>query len=338
MAIFIVVVLALAISAVAITYYALWRRRRFPRGSTAEEAEQPTPVATLGDRLAKARSALGGRLGQLFRKGAFDEEFWTGVEETLVAADVGIGVASEVVAAVRSGDPTTPEEARGGVRGELIAQFGEAPRHLAPLGDPAVLLVVGVNGSGKTTTVAKLAAQYEVLGARTLLGAADTFRAAADQQLRLWADKVGVEVVGGSSGADPAAVAFDAYQAAQGRGADAVIIDTAGRLHSDRNLMNELAKVVRVLQKEAGSLDEVLLVLDGTTGQNAIAQARTFTDAVGITGIVITKLDGTARGGIAVAIERELGIPVKLIGVGEGVDDLVAFDPTAFIDALLEEG
>jgi len=198
-----------------------------------------------------------------------------------------------------------------------------------------VIVVVGVNGSGKTTTIAKLGALLERAGSSALLGAADTFRAAAAEQLAAWADRLGLDIVSGQPGADPAAVAFDALAAGRARGKGVVIVDTAGRLHSEHNLMEELGKVVRVLQREAGRVDEVLLVLDGTSGQNAISQARVFTEVVGVTGIVITKLDGTARGGIAVAVERELGIPVKFIGVGEAVEDLLSFEAAAFIDALL---
>ncbi len=198
-----------------------------------------------------------------------------------------------------------------------------------------MIVVVGVNGSGKTTTIAKLAAQLQEQGRPTLLAAADTFRAAATEQLSVWADRLGVEVVSGQAGGDPAAVAFDALQRARARGKEVVVVDTAGRLHSKHNLMEELGKVVRVLGRDGGRVGEVLLVLDGTTGQNGIAQARAFTAVVGVTGIVLTKLDGTARGGLAVAVERELGIPVKLIGVGERVEDLLPFDPEAFVDALL---
>ena len=220
---------------------------------------------------------------------------------------------------------------------ELLKILEGKDRDLHLSGSPSVVVVVGVNGVGKTTSIAKLAAQVQKSGASAILGAADTFRAAADTQLKTWADRVGVEVVSGQSGADPAAVAFDAYQAARSRQRDVVIVDTAGRLHSKHNLMAELGKIVRVLQREAGSVDEVLLVLDATTGQNATAQIKQFTDVVGVTGIVLTKLDGTAKGGIAVAIEQDYVVPVKFIGVGEGVEDLIPFEPVAFIDALLAD-
>jgi fused signal recognition particle receptor len=293
------------------------------------------PAAGLRARLDKTRRAVGGRLGALIGRGTIDDEFWSDLEDTLVAADVGVAAATDVIAAVRTGSPQDGDEARSALQGELVKLFAGRDRDLHRDHRPAVVLVVGVNGGGKTTSIAKLAAQLRGDGAAVILGAADTFRAAADQQLRTWADRVGVELVGGQQGADPASVAFDAYQAAKARGADVVIVDTAGRLQNKANLMDELGKVARVLRREAGDLDEVLLVLDGTTGQNAIAQARSFTEAVWVTGIVITKLDGTAKGGVAVAVERELGIPVKYIGVGEGIEDLVPFDPEAFVDALL---
>ncbi len=304
--------------------------------ATAAPTAAPT-VAPLGVRLGKTRRALGDRLGSLFGRGAMDATFWEGLEETLIAADVGVAAATGVVERVREAKPEDPRQARELLQRELVALFGDKDRSLGRGRKPAVLVVVGVNGSGKTTSIAKLAALLRREGDEALLGAADTFRAAADEQLRTWAGRVGVDVVGGQPGSDPAAVAFDAYQAAKARGRDAVIVDTAGRLQTKHNLMQELGKVVRVLRKEAGDLDEVLLVIDGTTGQNALSQAKIFTEAVGVTGIMITKLDGTARGGVAVAVEQELGIPVKLIGVGEGVDDLVHFDPAEFVDALVGE-
>jgi fused signal recognition particle receptor len=265
----------------------------------------------------------------------FDGDFWSDVEDSLVAADVGVPAARRTVEAVRQRGPGTPEEVRGMLAGELVSLLGSRDRGLAAVGDPTVVLVVGVNGSGKTTTIAKLADQLNTEGNPVLLGAADTFRAAAADQLKTWAARIGVDIVAGESGADPASVAYDSFHAAKARGAGLVLIDTAGRLHSKSNLMDELGKVARVLRREAGDIDEVLLVLDGTTGQNAIDQARAFTDVVGVTGIVLTKLDGTARGGVAIAVEQDLGIPVKYIGVGESVEDLIPFDPEAFVDALL---
>ncbi len=335
-------IIALAVAAVlvvAIAGFVVLRRRPDDQTRTIPIATRaaPSPPATalLGTRLGKTRRALGERLGALFGRGAMDAAFWDGLEETLIAADVGVAAATGVVERVRAAGPEDPEHARKLLRDELVALFGDRDRTIAQDGQPAVIVVVGVNGSGKTTSIAKLAALLHREGSEALLGAADTFRAAADEQLRTWAERVGVDVVGGQPGSDPAAVAFDAYQAARARNRDAVIVDTAGRLQTKHNLMQELGKVVRVLRKEAGELDEVLLVIDGTTGQNALSQAKVFTEAVGVTGIMLTKLDGTAKGGVAVAVEQELGIPVKLIGVGEGVDDLLHFDPAEFVDALV---
>jgi fused signal recognition particle receptor len=295
----------------------------------------PSPEGGLRGRLAKTRQALADRLSGVFSRSGFDDEFWRDIEDSLVAADVGVVAAAAAVAAVRQTDPEDPTAVRGLLAMELVSQLADADRHLEVSGSPSVILVVGVNGSGKTTTIAKLAQQLKSSNRSVLLGAADTFRAAATDQLKAWAERIGVDIVAGDSGADPASVAFDSFHAAKARGAGVVIVDTAGRLHSKSNLMGELGKVARVLRREAGQIDEVLLVLDGTTGQNAIGQARAFTDVVGVTGIVLTKLDGTARGGVAIAVEQELGIPVKYIGVGEGAGDLIPFEPEVFVDALL---
>ncbi len=306
------------------------------RSTAAPPVQAPVaPVDTLADRLTKARRALGERLRVVFGREALDEDFWVGLEEALLAADVGVEAAGDVVGRVRGSGPETAEEAREALRRELLAILAGRTRTLRQEGSPMVVVVVGVNGVGKTTSIAKLAARFHGEGAATLLAAADTFRAAADTQLKSWAERVGAELVAGEPGGDPAAVAFDAYQAARARGKDVVIVDTAGRLHSKHNLMQELGKIVRVLEREAGRVDEVLLVLDATTGQNGITQTEVFTEAVGVTGIVLAKMDGTARGGIALAVERRLGIPVKFIGVGEGVDDLVPFEAGSFVDALL---
>ncbi len=302
----------------------------------AEVVEKP-PAAPEGlrGRLGKTRQAISGRLAGVLRRGDLDAEFWTDLEDTLVASDMGVKAATSVVERVRKVGPADAAAVRSELQRQLGGLLEGRSRTLERTTKPAVVLVVGVNGTGKTTSIAKLAHHLQGEGTSVLLGAADTFRAAAGDQLKTWGSRVGVDVVGGQSGADPAAVAYDAYHAAKARGVDVVIVDTAGRLHSKTNLMGELDKVARVLRREAGGIDEVLLVLDGTTGQNAVDQARTFTEAVGVTGIVITKLDGTARGGVVVAIEEELGIPVKLIGVGEGLDDLVPFVPSEFVDALL---
>lgn len=336
--------LYIVIALVLLAAVAFWfLRRRGTDGSTPTaappkaptRAPEPIPARGLRERLAKTRLALSDRLSGVFSRSGFDAEFWTDIEDSLVASDVGVAAASGAVEAVRKRNPENPAAVRGMLATELVAQLADTDRHLEVAGHPSVVLVVGVNGSGKTTTIAKLAQQLNTPERPVLLGAADTFRAAAADQLKSWAGRVGVDIVAGESGADPASVAYDSFHAAKARGAGVVMVDTAGRLHSKSNLMDELGKVARVLRREAGDLDEVLLVLDGTTGQNAIEQARAFTEVVGVTGIVLTKLDGTARGGVAIAVERELGIPVKYIGVGEGVEDLIPFEPEAFVDALL---
>jgi len=323
--------LALAIAlaiAIVVTGLIAWRRRR---ATPARPVRRDAPTIDHAPRV----RGIGSRLGSLFGRG-IDDVFWAGVEETLIQADVGVASSVAIVERVRSQGLSRPEDVRAALRAELVAAFTGRDRRLILEGSPAVVVVVGVNGSGKTTTIAKLAQMFTAEGRSVLVAAADTFRAAAGDQLREWARRVGVDVVSGDEGADPASVAFDARTAAAARGRDVLIVDTAGRLHSKRNLMDELAKVVRVLSG-VGPVSEVLLVLDGSTGQNGIAQTRAFTRAVPVTGIAITKLDGTARGGIAVAVERELGIPVKLLGVGEGAGDLLQFDHERFVDALLEE-
>lgn len=289
----------------------------------------------LEGRLDRSRQAIGGGLRPVFGRGTLDAEFWDGLEEVLIGADVGLVAANRIVSRIRSSDPGDALSARRLLDREVRAVFAGRERALRLTGRPASVLVVGANGTGKTTSIAKLARWLTGQGRTVLLGAADTFRAAADAQLRTWAERAGVEVVGGQEGADPAAVSFDAYSAARARGKDVVIIDTAGRLQSKRDLMEELGKVRRVLEREAGVIDEVLLVLDAVAGQNALAQARRFAEVAGVSGIVLSKLDGTAKGGIVVAIEEELGIPVKFVGVGEGMDDLVPFDPDSFVDAIL---
>ena len=262
---------------------------------------------------------------------------WEEVEETLIAGDVGATLAIELVERARARrDPGGPEAA---VRAELAAllvprDLDWTPRSSVP-GGPAVVLVVGVNGTGKTTTIGKLASRYAGEGQSVILAAADTFRAAAIEQLRIWADRAGVPVVAHAPGADPGAVVYDALDAAVARGADLVIADTAGRLHTRTNLMDELAKVRRIIDKRLpGGTPETIFVLDATTGQNGLAQAKAFHEAVGLTGIVLTKLNSTAKGGIVFAIEHALGVPVRFVGVGEGVGDLIPFDPEAFVAAL----
>lgn len=341
-------IILVAVLAVLVLGLVVWFVRR-PRGADTLDgvvtppapppAAHPAPTVDAGlrNRLSRTRKGLADRLGVLFARAEFDQDLWDDLQDALIAADVGVPASEDVVAAVRQQRPESPSEARMAVQHQLEVLFAGKERGLNLVRSPATILVVGVNGTGKTTSIAKLAGLLQSQGKSVVLGAADTFRAAADEQLRTWAERVGVNVVTGRTGADPASVAFEAYELAKTEGHDVVIVDTAGRLQTKANLMDELTKIARILRREAGELDEVLLVLDGTTGQNALEQARAFTDAVGVTGIVLTKLDGTARGGIAVAVERELGIPVKYIGVGEGVNDLIAFEPTDFVDALLGE-
>ncbi|MDT5167522.1 MAG: fused signal recognition particle receptor [Mycobacterium sp.] len=296
----------------------------------------------LRGRLARSQNALGRSLLGLIGGGDLDEDSWEQVEDTLLIADLGPKVASSVVAQLRSGlaskDVHTEADARAVLREVLIAELqpdlDRSVRALPHDDHPSVLLVVGVNGTGKTTTVGKLARVLVADGRRVVLGAADTFRAAAADQLQIWAARVGAEVVRGAEGADPASVAFDAVDKGIAVGADVVVIDTAGRLHTKTGLMDELDKLKRVVTRRA-AVDEVLLVLDATIGQNGLAQARVFADVVDITGAVLTKLDGTAKGGIVFRVQQELGVPVKLVGLGEGPDDLAPFEPAAFVDALL---
>ncbi|ANW64246.1 signal recognition particle-docking protein FtsY [Mycobacterium sp. djl-10] len=296
----------------------------------------------LRGRLAKSQNALGRSVLGLLGGGDLDEDSWEEVEDTLLIADLGPVVTASVMAALRARLATagvrTDADARQVLRDALIAElhpeFDRSIRALPHADAPSVLLVVGVNGTGKTTTVGKLARVLVADGRRVVLGAADTFRAAAADQLQTWASRVGAEVVRGPEGADPASVAFDAVDKGIERGADVVVIDTAGRLHNKVGLMDELGKVKRVVGKRA-AVDEVLLVLDATIGQNGLAQARVFADVVDITGVVLTKLDGTAKGGIVFRVQQELGVPVKLVGLGEGADDLAPFEPGAFVDALL---
>jgi fused signal recognition particle receptor len=296
----------------------------------------------LRGRLAKSQNTLGRGMLGLLGGGDLDEESWEAVEDTLLIADLGPVVTESVVSALRtrmaSSKVRTETDARAVLREVLIeALHPDLDRSIKALpheNKPSVLLVVGVNGTGKTTTVGKLARVLVADGRRVVLGAADTFRAAAAHQLQTWASRVGAQVVSGAEGADPASVAFDAVATGIDTGADVVVIDTAGRLHTKTGLMDELGKVKRVVSKRA-EVDEVLLVLDATIGQNGLPQARVFAEVVDITGVVLTKLDGTAKGGIVFRVQQELGVPVKLVGLGEGPDDLAPFEPAAFVDALL---
>ena len=296
----------------------------------------------LRGRLSKSQNALGRSMLGLLGGGDLDEDSWEAVEDTLLIADLGPVVTESVVAALRTRMAATSvrseADARAVLRDVLIQELqpdlDRSIRALPHEDKPSVLLVVGVNGTGKTTTVGKLARVLVADGRRVVLGAADTFRAAAADQLQSWASRVGAEVVRGAEGADPASVAFDAVDQGIATGADVVVIDTAGRLHTKTGLMDELGKVKRVVSKRA-KVDEVLLVLDATIGQNSLPQARVFAEVVAITGVVLTKLDGTAKGGIVFRVQQELGVPVKLVGLGEGPDDLAPFEPAAFVDALL---
>jgi len=296
----------------------------------------------LRGRLAKSQNAFGRSLLGLLGGGDLDEDSWAEVEDTLLIADLGPVTTASVIAHLRAqlaaSSVRSEAEARAVLREVLIRELNPALdrsiRALPHAEKPSVLLVVGVNGTGKTTTVGKLARVLVADGRRVVLGAADTFRAAAADQLQSWAARVGAEVVRGAEGADPASVAFDAVDRGIAVGADVVVIDTAGRLHTKTGLMDELGKVKRVVEKRA-AVDEVLLVLDATIGQNGLAQARVFADVVDITGVVLTKLDGTAKGGIVFRVQQELGVAVKLVGLGEGPDDLAPFEPAAFVDALL---
>ncbi|OAA22052.1 signal recognition particle-docking protein FtsY [Frankia sp. EI5c] len=314
-----------------------------PRAPLDVPAPAVGRMVRLRARLARSQNALGRGLLALLSGDNLDEETWEDVEATLLVADVGVAATTEMVDALRERTRVlgarTAADARAMLRDELLAQVGttmdRSLRTSAP-DRPAVLLVVGVNGTGKTTTCGKIARLLVADGRSVVLGAADTFRAAAADQLETWGGRVGATTVRGAEGADPASVAFEAVRRGIDDGADTVLVDTAGRLHTKVGLMDELSKIKRVVGKQS-PVDEVLLVLDSTTGQNALTQARVFTEAVDITGVVLTKLDGTAKGGIVIAVQRELGVPVKLIGLGEGPDDLAPFEAEAFVDALLGE-
>ncbi|MFJ8046125.1 signal recognition particle-docking protein FtsY [Kitasatospora sp. NPDC096147] len=314
---------------------------------TAPELDVPEPTAgrlvRLRGRLSRSQNSLGKGLLTLLSRDRLDEDTWEEIEETLLTADVGVKPTQELVDNLRTRvkvlGTRSPEQLRALLREELVALIGaDTDRALRTArhedGRPAVVLVVGVNGVGKTTTSGKLGRVLVADGRKVVLGAADTFRAAAADQLQTWGERVGAATVRGPEGGDPASVAFDAVKEGIAEGADTVLIDTAGRLHTKTGLMDELGKVKRVVEKH-GPVDEVLLVLDATTGQNGLVQARVFAEVVDITGIVLTKLDGTAKGGIVISVQRELGVPVKLIGLGEGADDLAPFEPGAFVDALI---
>jgi fused signal recognition particle receptor len=304
----------------------------------------PGRLVRLRERLSRSQGTLGRGLLALLSRDRLDEDTWEEIEDTLLTADIGVGPTQELVERLRTrlrveGSAAAP--VRQVLREELLALVDPTlDRSLAvrrSAGRPAVVLMVGVNGTGKTTTVGKLARVLVAEDKQVVLGAADTFRAAASEQLTTWGERVGVPTVRGPEGSDPASVAFEAVRAGMEQEADVVVVDTAGRLQNKAGLMDELGKVKRVVEKQA-PVSEVLLVLDATTGQNGMVQARVFSEAVDVSGIVLTKLDGSAKGGIVVAVQRELGVPVKLVGLGEGADDLAPFDPEAFVDALLGGG
>ena len=301
-------------------------------GPPETEEQQRGFFGRLRESLGKSRRALTEQLEAAVFDPS-DEAAWERLEEALIAADVGVPATAEVVRRLEQRGEL-PDLA-GALVDELTDVLGE-PARLDVAERPAVILVVGVNGTGKTTTIGKLAMRLREHGRNVVVGAADTFRAAAEEQLEIWAERAGAAFVGGERGGDPAAVAYDAIERAPRDGADVVIVDTAGRLHTQQNLMQELAKVRRVIERKLeGAPHETLLVVDATTGQNGLQQARLFGDAVGVTGVALTKLDGSAKGGIAVAIAHELGLPVKLVGVGEGLEDLRPFDPRDFAQALV---
>jgi fused signal recognition particle receptor len=293
-------------------------------------------------RLARSQNVLGRGLLAVLARDRLDEDAWEEIEEALLSADVGVRPTTEIVERLRTRTQVLgtrePAALRQLLAEELVAALQpelDRTLHITTVtDDPAVVLVVGVNGTGKTTTCGKLARVLVADGHTVLLGAADTFRAAAADQLQTWGSRVGAETIRGPEGGDPASVAFEAVRAGKAAGVDAVLIDTAGRLHTKVGLMDELGKLKRVVEKH-GPINETLLVLDATTGQNGLIQARVFTEVADVTGVVLTKLDGTAKGGIVISVQRELGVPVKLIGLGEGVDDLAPFDPAQFVDALL---
>ncbi len=310
--------------------------------AVVEPVEEITLAERFRKRLTRTRNRLGSSVADLFGRGVTDEA-WEGLEEALIGADVGVEASLAIVEEVRRRAKDEGVTEVGGVvrllKEELERTLAVGDRSLARAsdGEPTVWLVTGVNGTGKTTSIGKIAAHEKSIGHQVVLAAADTFRAAAIDQLKLWAERSDVRLVAKEPGADPASVAYDGYMAAKATDADLYIVDTAGRLHNKSELMDELGKVKRVLSKQAGELEETLLVLDATTGQNGIAQARAFLDAVDVTGIILTKLDGTAKGGVVIAIQRELGLPVKLVGLGEGIDDLAEFDPHAFVEAIFAD-
>jgi fused signal recognition particle receptor len=317
-------------------------REAAPEAATPEQAPEPSPVPELRERLGKTRGLISGYVRALRSRSSVDEQAWDELEEALLRADVGVSTTTALLTdlreRVRAGDLKGVDAVVDALREDLRRSLDTADGTGLSVDDEhtSVWLFVGVNGVGKTTTIGKVARREKAAGRSVLLAAGDTFRAAAAEQLAQWAQRSDVEIVRGAEGGDPSAVVFDAVQRAEARGNDLVLADTAGRLHTKVNLVEELKKIRRVADRPPGRVTEVLLVLDATTGQNGLTQARQFLDAVGVTGVVLTKLDGSAKGGIVIAIQRELGLPVKLVGLGEGPDDLVPFDADDFVDALFD--
>jgi fused signal recognition particle receptor len=310
-----------------------------PEAEAAPVVEEPLARPRLRDRLGKARALLSGYFGDLRGRSVIDDEVWEELEEALIRADVGVTVTGRILEdlrlRVKEASVTTPSELLDLLKADLVDQLRSADRALTfEPGQPNVWMFVGVNGVGKTTSIGKIAQREAAAGRRVVMAAADTFRAAAAEQLQLWSERVGADLVRGQDGADPGSVVFDAMSAAGNRGADLVLVDTAGRLHTKVNLMEELKKLRRIVDRTPGALKEVLLVIDASTGQNGLNQAKQFGEAVDVTGVILTKLDGTAKGGIVLAVQAELGIPVKLVGVGESAADLIDFDPEEFVEAL----
>ena len=309
--------------------------------AVVEEVVAVAEKASVRDRLSKARSAFGGAVTSVLTRSEISDTTWDELEEALLRADVGVRVAQELMqplrARVKSKEIVSPQQLIDALRQDMSAHLVSTDRELrfdTTIEGPNIWLMVGVNGAGKTTSIGKISAQQTALGRTVMMAAGDTFRAAAGEQLATWAERSGAEIIRGAEGGDPSSVIFDAVQAANARNIDLVLADTAGRLQSNTNLMEELRKVRRVAEKGAGTVTEVLLVIDATTGQNGLSQARVFAEATQVTGVVLTKLDGSAKGGIVFAIETELGIPIKLVGLGETITDLVAFNPIEFVDAL----
>ena len=307
------------------------------------QATAPVSPATVRDRIGKVRSSFAGAVTSALTRSAITQETWDDLEEALLRADLGVATTTRVLAPLRelvkAKQIIQPSDLRAALQSQMTAQLSNSVRELnfdSSLNAPNIWLVVGVNGAGKTTTIGKLSAQQRKLGRTVLMAAGDTFRAAAGDQLETWAQRSGAEIVRGSEGGDPSSVVFDGVARATAKNIDLVLADTAGRLQNNTNLMEELTKVRRVADKGSGKVTEVLLVIDATTGQNGLTQAKQFAQATAVTGVVLTKLDGSARGGIVFAIETELQIPVKLVGLGETIDDLVAFDAAEFVAALFD--